>query len=184
MCRMSIPRTAVVGVKDPTTYILRVFVSIKFFSVPRDGTGTDNIPRRLLTTLPNSGSLHLYLSIRRYSDFRDRDSLDLESRLERHLCVRSYEFSSSRLRTGLVVYNSSRFHRIKLLRHRNHCGRPSKKREVIPSCQTPGRPAVGMGEYRGLHSKICGDSTGSQQLNIGAQPVSWKKARLATWCND
>jgi hypothetical protein len=32
--------------------------------------------------------------------------------------------------------------------------------------------------------QISGDSTGSQQLNIGAQPVSWKKARLATWCND
>jgi hypothetical protein len=117
MCRMSIPRTAVVGVKDPTTYILRVFVSIKFFSVPRDGTGTDNIPRRLLTTLPNSGSLHLYLSIRRYSDFRDRDSLDLESRLERHLCVRSYEFSSSRLRTGLVVQakNGRSYRHAKLL---------------------------------------------------------------------
>ena len=115
---MSIPRTAAVGVKDPTTYILRVFVSIKFFSVPRDGTGTGNIPRRLLTTLPNSGSLCLYLSIRRYSDFRDQDPLDLESRSERHLCVRSYEFSSPRLRAGLVVYNSSRCHRIKLLRIR------------------------------------------------------------------
>jgi hypothetical protein len=93
----------------------------KFFSVPRDGTGIGNIPRRLLTTLPNSGSLHLYLSIRRYSDFRDQDPLDLESRSERYLCVRSYEFSSSKLRAGLVVYNSSRFHRIKLLRRCNAC---------------------------------------------------------------
>ena len=32
--------------------------------------------------------------------------------------MRSYEFSSSRLRAGLVVYNSSRCHRIKLLRIR------------------------------------------------------------------
>ena len=81
----------------------------KFFSVPRDGTGTDNIPRRLLTTLPNSGSLLLYLSKRRYSGFRVHVPRVLQSRSERHLCVRSSEFSSPRLRAESAVYNSSRY---------------------------------------------------------------------------
>ena len=104
------------GSNDVHSMCFRFYSNSSLFR--ENGTGTGNISRRLLTTLPNSGSLRLYLSIRRYSDFRDQDPLDLESRSERHLCVRSYEFSSPRLRAGLVVYNSSRCHRIKLLRIR------------------------------------------------------------------
>ena len=73
---------------------LIVFVSFRFFAVPRDGSGIDNIPRRLLSTLRNSGSLRLYPSKRRCSGFRDRVALDLQSRSERRLCGRSYRFSS------------------------------------------------------------------------------------------
>lgn len=73
---------------------LFVFVSFRFFAVPQDGTGIGNIPRRLLSTLRNSGSLRLYPSKRRCSGFRDQVALDLQSRSERRLCGRSYRFSS------------------------------------------------------------------------------------------
>ena len=79
-------------------------LSFKFFSVPRERTGTGNILRRLLMTWPNSGSPRLYLSIRRYSGFRDHVPLDLQSRSERRLCMRSSQYSSPILRAGSAMY--------------------------------------------------------------------------------
>ena len=42
----------------------------KFFSAPLEGTGTRNIPRHLVTILPNIGSLRLWLSTERYTGFQ------------------------------------------------------------------------------------------------------------------